>query len=137
MAKNKIPNNIKNGYPNKCPKCKKSCIAVFRLWKTNTRRVSCEIDASIPTLNQIFDAVQEEFSQIMPGRLLDERTNDNLFVKYRGIYYTVARYFKYSLHSMCLLTNQHHATVLHNLRNIPENSELKNKIIQKLKTINY
>lgn len=100
-------------------------------------KVVYKIDASIPTLNQIFEAVQEEFSQIMPGRLLDERTNDNLFVKYRGIYYTVARYFKYSLHSMCLLTNQHHATALHNLRNIPENSELKNKIIEKLKTINY
>lgn len=30
-------------------------------------KVVYKIDASIPTLNQIFDAVQEEFSQIMPA----------------------------------------------------------------------
>lgn len=100
-------------------------------------KVVYKIDASIPTLNQIFDAVQEEFNKVMPGRLLEEKTRDATFIKYRGIYYSIARYFKYSCHSIGLLCNKDHATVLHNLKNVPENSELKNKIIQKLKTINY
>lgn len=40
--KNLIPKKIANSYPDKCPCCKKKCIAVFRTWKTKTQRVSCE-----------------------------------------------------------------------------------------------
>jgi hypothetical protein len=29
----KIPNNIANGCPERCPVCKKKCLVVFRTWK--------------------------------------------------------------------------------------------------------
>lgn len=97
-------------------------------------KIVYKIDASIPTLNEIFEAVQEEFNLIMPGRTIEEKTRDAQFIKYRGIYYSVARYFKYSLHSMRMLTNQNHTSVLHNLKNVPQNSPLKTKIINHFKS---
>ncbi len=39
--KNKIPKNVANSTPKKCPVCNKDCYAVFRTWKP-TGRVSCE-----------------------------------------------------------------------------------------------
>lgn len=100
-------------------------------------KVVYKIDASIPTLNQIFDAVQEEFQKVCPNRTLEERKKDFLILKYRRVYYSVCLHYKYSLHSMCCLTSQVHSTVIATFKSVPENSELKNKIIQKLKTINY
>lgn len=96
-------------------------------------KVKYKVDCNIPTLNEIFDAVQYEFNLVLPGRSLEQKTNDAIFVKYRAIYYRVAREFKYSFHSMCLLTGQNHATVIHNLKNLSNNSPLTQKIIQKFK----
>lgn len=97
-------------------------------------KVVYKVDYSIPTLNQIYDLVNEEFQNACPGHNLDEKNRTANFIKYRGIYYSICTYFKYSLHSMCRLTDQNHATALNALKQIKENSPLKTKILQQLQT---
>lgn len=100
-------------------------------------KVTYKVDLSIPTLNQIFDCVNDEFNLVKPNNSIDEANRDYVFIKYRAIYYSIAKDFKYSLHSMCMLTNQNHATALHSLRNVKETSPIKLKIIERLKNIKY
>ena|ERR1700741_2696262 len=96
-------------------------------------KVMYKIDSSIPTLNEIFNLVNGEFQLIHPKFSIDEKNRDTDFVKYRGIYYSIARSYGYGLTSIGMLTGQDHATVLHGMSMVSENSPLKLRIIEKLK----
>lgn len=37
-----IPNEIKNGLPDKCPVCNKKPLCIFRTWKPDKNLVTCE-----------------------------------------------------------------------------------------------
>lgn len=97
-------------------------------------KVAYKVNFTIPTLNEIFDAVNNEFQNVFPGRYIDEKNRDYRFLKYRAIYYSIARFFGYSFQSMAQLCNQDHATVLNALKQVQETSPLKTKIIEQFKS---
>ncbi len=96
-------------------------------------RVIYKIDTSVPTLNEIFDCVNEQYQLIYPDKSICDRGKGDLAVKYRAIYYSVAKHFSYTLMSMGKLTNTNYSTVIHGLKQVSKNSPMKAKIIEILK----
>lgn len=95
-------------------------------------KVFYNIDSSIPTLNEIFDCVNEQFQLLYPNKSICDNSRSDETCKYRAIYYSVARHFSYTLVSIGKLTNTNYSTVLHGLRQVSPNSPMKIKIIELL-----
>lgn len=95
-------------------------------------RVIYKINTNVPTLNEIFDCVNEQYQLIYPGKSICDRGKGDLAVKYRAIYYSVARYFSYSLISIGKLTNTNYSTVIHGLKQVSQKSPMKIQIIEDL-----
>lgn len=93
-------------------------------------KVIYKIDSSIPTLNEIFDCVNRQYQIIHPDKSIGDKSNRNGAVKYRALYYSVARHFSYTLISIGKLTSTDHSTVVHGLKKVSVNSEMKHKIIE-------
>ena len=93
-------------------------------------KVFYNIDSSVPTLNEIFDCVNEQYQLSYPDKSICDRSNKVETVKYRAIYYSVAKHFSYTLMSMGKLTNTNYSTVIHGLKSVSPNSPMKIKIIE-------
>lgn len=93
-------------------------------------KVFYNIDSSVPTLNEIFDCVNDEYQLSYPGKSICDRTNKVEAVKYRAIYYSVAKHFSYTLMSIGKLTDTNYSTVIHGLKQVSQNSPMKIKIIE-------
>lgn len=95
-------------------------------------RVIYKIDSNIPTLNEIYDCVNEQYQLIHPNKSICYEGKSDEVVKYRAIYYSVARDFSYKLMAIGKLTNTNYSTVIHALKQVSEKSPLKAKIIELL-----
>ena len=95
-------------------------------------KVFYNIDSSIPTLNEIFDCVNEQYQLTYPDKSICNRDRGDLAVKYRAIYYSVAKHYGYTLMSMGKLTNTNYSRVIHGLKQVSPNSPMKIKIIELL-----
>lgn len=96
-------------------------------------KVVYKIDTSIPTLNEIFNLVNEQYQIFYPENSICDRTKGDLAVKYRALYYSVARHFAYTYSSIGKLTNTDHSTVIHGLKQVSKNSPMKAQILETLK----
>ncbi len=95
-------------------------------------KVVYNINYNIPTLNQIFDCVNEQYQLIEPNGSIENRNRDGILILYRAIYYKIAKDFGYTLTSIGSLTSQNHATILHGIKKVKDNSPLKMKITETL-----
>lgn len=95
-------------------------------------KVVYKVDSNIPTLNEIFDLVNEKYQVLYPDKSISDKTKGDLTVKYRALYYSVARYFKYTLIAIGQLTNTDHSTVTHGLKQVSKNSPMKAQLIETL-----
>ena len=93
-------------------------------------KVFYNINYNIPTLNEIFDCVNEQYKLIEPNGSIENKSRDGIVILYRSIYYKIAKDFGYSLSSIGSLTSQDHSTVLHGLKKVKDNSPLKIKILE-------
>jgi hypothetical protein len=93
-------------------------------------KVFYNIDSNVPTLNEIFDCVNEQYQLIHPEKSICEPGKGDLAVKYRAIYYSVARHFGYTLIATGKLTNTNYSTVLHGLKQVSQNSPMKIKTLE-------
>lgn len=96
-------------------------------------KVVYKIDTNIPTLNEIFNLVNEQYQLLYPDKSICDKTKGDLAVKYRALYYGVARHFSYNLSSIGKLTNTDHSTVIHGLKQVSKNSPMKAMILEILK----
>lgn len=96
-------------------------------------KVVYKVDASIPTLNEIYDLVNEKYQLINPGKSICDNTRGDLSVKYRALYYSVARHFDYQLVPIGKLINRDHSTVVHGLKQVSRKSPMKAELIEILK----
>lgn len=95
-------------------------------------KVFYSIDSSVPTLNEIYDCVNEQYQLIYPDKSICYEGRSDEVVKYRAIYYSIARDFSYTLIAIGKLTNTNYSTVIHGLKQVSKNSPLKSKIIELL-----
>jgi len=93
-------------------------------------KVFYNIDSSVPTLNEIFDCVNEQYQLLYPDRSICDNNRYDETCKYRAIYYSVARHYGYTLMAIGKLTSTNYSTVLHGLKQVSLNSPLKIKIIE-------
>lgn len=96
--------------------------------------VKYSIESDIPTLNEIYNAVNEHYraKERQEDISIADDHRDISVVYYRNIFYSISREYKYTLNAIGQIVGRDHATVLHGSRQISEANELKLKIKQEL-----
>lgn len=93
-------------------------------------KVQYKINLNVPTLNEIFEAVNKELQILHPDKSIDDKTKETIVLKYRYLYCSIAKEFGYTLVSIGKLIDKDHSTVTHSVKQIQKTNELRVKILK-------
>ena len=92
--------------------------------------VKYSVDYNTPTLNEIAETVDRHLQAKYPNRSIFDKSKLSEILRYRYIYFSIAREFGYTFASIGMLANKDHSTVVHGCKQVHKSNELRVKIMK-------